>query len=167
MGGLCFGGEWLLYGENGSKGGHHETLLVILVLLGCVLPVPAFADDGIENKPLPVQINELAGKIMVTNFKPLALNVEAASEKEALVAIASHVRAYLNDCKVCCLLSRCLEVVKVPTNGEYELIKLWAKEFQVTQITSNRVRISCTLNTAQLTQVALYNMWPLYMKAFS
>ncbi len=124
----------------------------------------AFADSSMLDKPRPQQIQALAGIIMAADFKPLMLNVEASSKEEALLQVAFQAGEYLKSCKLCCLMNRCLDSEAFATDLKYSLLEFWAKDFTVIKNASGEVELKVKLSSKQLTQLALFNLWPLFIE---
>jgi hypothetical protein len=141
-----------------------KLVFVYLIVLGGLFPVAAFADPSMLDKPRPQQIQELAGKIMATDFKPLIFSVEASSKEEALLQVVAQTSEYLKSCNLCCLMSLCLDTEAFATELRYSLLKFWAKDFTVIKNAAGEVEYNVKLSSKQLTQLALFNLWPLFIE---
>jgi len=141
-----------------------KLVFVYLIVLGGLLPVAAFADPSMLDKPRPQQIQELAGKIMATDFKPLIFSVEASSKEEAVLQVVAQTSEYLKSCKLCCLMSLCLDTEAFATELRYSLLEFWAKDFTVIKNAAGEVEYNIKLSSKQLTQLALFNLWPLFIE---
>jgi hypothetical protein len=141
-----------------------KLVFVYLIVLGGLFPVAAFADPSMLDKPRPQQIQELAGKIMATDFKPLILSVETSSKEEAFLQVVAQTSEYLKSCKLCCLMSRCLDTEAFATDLKYSLLEFWAKDFTIIENADGEVELKGKLSSKQLTQLALFNLWPLFIE---
>ncbi len=101
---------------------------------------------------------------MATDFKPLMLNVSASSKEEAMLQVTAQASEYLKSCKLCCLMSRCLDTEAFVTELKYSLLNFWAKDFTVIKNVAGEVELKVELSSNQLTQLALFNLWPLFIE---
>ena len=141
-----------------------RAVLAGVIIGGLLLSTTAWSEDLNRAHQRRGQINSLSAVIMETDFEPVRLTVVAATEKEAFVEVAARARDYVKSHRLCFLMDLCLNTVKMVTNGEYALARQW-QDGATLEESSDGVRLSVELNDKQLTQMALYNMWPLFYES--
>jgi hypothetical protein len=140
------------------------TFLFFCVLF---LPQSSFAESLADlQQERCRQISQLAEKIVATEFEPTTITVKSSTLEDALAKAALAARDYINKYNVSPLWCKCLEAVVFVTEEEKALLKGWDLKVDYAENNRGDVTLALELDSAKLTQLALFNIWPLHSRSF-
>lgn len=134
--------------------------LIITVLF---LPTIVMADISSDNQAQLGKINNTANQIAEFDFKPLKISVTAPTKKEVLWLTAKRAHEYLRVQNISPIFVQCLDCNSFVTDSEISLVRMWVNEFVLYDTDTKALTLSVELSDKQLRQLALFNMWPLYI----
>jgi hypothetical protein len=135
----------------------------------CILffPQSSFAEPLTDlQKERCRQISQLAEKIVASEFEPITITAKASTLEGALAKTALAAREHIDKYNVSPLLCKCLKAVAFVTEQEKNLLKFWAFNLDYEDNNKGNVTLVLELDSARLTQLALFNIWPLQFQSF-
>jgi len=140
---------------------------IFLFVFGLFLPQYSFAEPqrDLQEKRCK-KISQLAKKIVTSEFESITIIARAPTLEKALVEAAIVAREHIYKYNVSPLLFKCLEAVAFVTEQERALLRGWGFSVESSENDKGEVKLVMQLDSTKLTQLALFNIWPMQFHNF-